>query len=78
VGQLKGSSSHEINKMLSHKALEWQAGYGVVSFGAGDLPWALDYVRNQRARHDRGADQDRLERITEMETTAEADLREAP
>jgi putative transposase len=39
VGQLKGSSSHEANQRLGlrGKVLEWQAGYGVVSFGIGDL-----------------------------------------
>jgi putative transposase len=48
VGQLKGSSSHEANQKLGYKALEWQAGYGVVSFGTGDLKWVNEYVRNQR------------------------------
>ncbi len=65
IGQLKGSSSHEANQKLGHKALEWQAGYGVVSFGTRDLPWVIDYVRNQRERHARGQTVDRLERITQ-------------
>jgi putative transposase len=33
IGQLKGASSHEVNQKLGQKVLEWQAGYGVVSFG---------------------------------------------
>ncbi len=37
IGQLKGASSHEVNQRLGRKALEWQAGYGVVSFGTKDL-----------------------------------------
>jgi putative transposase len=71
VGQLKGSSSHEVNQKLGHKALEWQAGYGVVSFGTRDLPWVKEYVRNQRERHARGKIEDRLERITALETGAD-------
>jgi putative transposase len=78
VGQLKGSSSHEANQKLGHKALEWQAGYGVVSFGTRDLPWVRAYVRDQRQRHAGGKVEDRLERITELETPAEAEPREAP
>ena len=78
VGQLKGSSSHEANQKLGAKTLEWQAGYGVVSFGTRDLGWVKEYVANQRERHGRGKVEDRLERITALETGAEADLREAP
>ena len=41
VGQLKGASSHEVNEQLGlhGKKLQWQAGYGVVSFGTCDLEW---------------------------------------
>ena len=64
IGDLKGSSSHYINhEIANRKVLHWQIGYGVVSFGAKDLPWVLDYVRGQREHHARGAVQDRLERI---------------
>ena len=42
VGSLKGSSSHEVNQKLGHKVLEWQTGYGVVSFGTRDLAWVKD------------------------------------
>jgi hypothetical protein len=57
------------------KVLEWQAGYGVVSFGTGDLPWVIEYVRNQREHHARATVHDRLERITEDEgdTAAQAE-----
>jgi putative transposase len=67
IGQLKGSSSHDVNQKLGYKALEWQAGYGVVSFGTRDLDWVRGYVRDQRARHAAGKIEDRLERITEVE-----------
>ena len=43
IGDLKGGSSHYINHEIAKKrVLHWQAGYGVVSFGAKDLPWVLD------------------------------------
>jgi len=79
VGQLKGSSAHEANHQFGRKVLEWQAGYGVVSFGTRDLPWVVEYIRTQRERHGRTDVVDRLERITELEATAaEAERREAP
>ena len=70
VGQLKGASSHEVNKQLSlhGTALQWQAGYGVVSFGTGDLEWVNQYIRDQREHHAQGKTHDRLERITELES----------
>ncbi len=69
IGKLKGASSHEVNQKLGQgrKVLEWQAGYGVVSFGTKDLQWVIRYVQNQREHHARGTVHDRLERITEME-----------
>jgi putative transposase len=79
IGQLKGASSHEVNQKLGsgRKVLEWQAGYGVVSFGTKDLEWVKEYVRNQRARHGSGRIEERLERITALDE-AEAEPREAP
>jgi len=58
VGELKGASSHEFGK-----ALQWQKGYGVVSFGTKDLPWIVSYIRDQKERHRTGRISDRLERI---------------
>jgi putative transposase len=65
IGQLKGASAHEINVKvgLSNKTLQWQTGYGVVSFGTGDLDWVKAYVRNQRRRHAEGKIVGRLERF---------------
>ena len=64
IGKLKGSSSHFINhRIANHKVLGWQGGYGVVSFGTRDLPWVLEYVRNQREHHANGTTHDRLERV---------------
>jgi putative transposase len=58
IGQLKGASSHEFGK-----ALQWQSGYGIVSFGTQDLKWVVNYVLNQKDHHARGNIYDRLERI---------------
>ncbi|HSF23390.1 MAG TPA: IS200/IS605 family transposase [Blastocatellia bacterium] len=72
VGKLKGASSHYINKEIANrKFLEWQTGYGVVSFGSRDLPWVIEYVRNQRQHHKRGSTYDRLERIERKVAEAE-------
>ena len=70
VGQLKGATSHEVNEQfaLRGKVLQWQAGYGVVTYGTRDLEWVAKYIRNQRAHHSAGKTEDRLERITEDET----------
>jgi putative transposase len=70
VGQLKGASAHDVNVQLGPhgKVLQWQAGYGVVSFGTRDLEWVREYVRDQREHHAHGRIHDRLERITQLET----------
>jgi putative transposase len=83
IGQLKGGSSHDVNQAIGRmpKVLEWQIGYGVVSFGTRDLPWVMEYVRNQREHHTRGTTQERLERITQLDTgslSAQAAQREDP
>ncbi len=72
VGQLKGASSHDVNQhfAMRGRVLEWQAGYGVVSFGTKDLPWVRQYIQDQRSHHATGKIVDRLERITEIETVA--------
>jgi putative transposase len=66
IGQLKGGSSHDVNQQvgLRQKALQWQIGYGVVSFGTGDLDWVANYIRNQKNHHGEGGVHERLERIT--------------
>jgi putative transposase len=65
IGKLKGGSSHDVNQAIGcgAKALEWQAGYGVVGFGTRDTQWVVEYIRNQREHHARGAVHERLERF---------------
>jgi hypothetical protein len=42
-----------IHDLLKQKVLQWQTGYGVVSFGTGDLPWVVAYIQNQKQHHAR-------------------------
>ena len=69
IGELKGGTSHDVNQQSghNHKVLEWQVGYGVVSFGTKDVDWVKGYIRRQREHHARGSAEDRLERITHEE-----------
>jgi putative transposase len=80
IGRLKGASSHEANQKLGQgrKVLEWQDGYGVVSFGTKVLEWVKAYVRNQKEHHARGSVHARLERSTPEAVEAQAKPREAP
>lgn len=77
IGQMKGSSSHYINHRIANRhLLDWQTGYGVVSFGTADLPWVIRYVRNQKQHHAKRTTQDRLERI-EAEAGSPSPLKRA-
>jgi REP element-mobilizing transposase RayT len=63
IGKLKGGSSFYINhEIANRKLLDWQVGYGVVSFGTKDLNWVIEYVQNQKEHHTRGTGIKRLER----------------
>jgi putative transposase len=62
LGRLKGASAYFVNHQVARgKVLEWQRGFGVVSFGTRDLAWVVDYVRNQKRHHARGTIHPRLE-----------------
>ena len=64
IGELKGASGYYINnKIANSKLLEWQHGYGVVSFGRKDLPWVVRYIHNQKQHHAQGRIEQRLEKI---------------
>jgi hypothetical protein len=63
IGELKGASAHHINhRVANRKLLEWQAGYGIVSFGTKDMEWVIRYIQNQKQHHERGTVTERLER----------------
>ena len=82
IGLLKGYSAHEVNRRIGMEktVLQWQTGYGVVSFGTKDLPWVVEYVRNQKEHHAVGRTFERLERIHRFDepSVAEAGDQEAP
>lgn len=61
IGQLKSASAYFINRGLNHKLLEWQNGYGIVSFGTKDLKWVVKYILNQKEHHKSGKVFKRLE-----------------
>lgn len=70
VQELKGFSSFETNRRSGQKTLEWQRGYGVVSFGKAHLPWVLDYIAHQREHHGCGKVAPRLELADSPESQA--------
>jgi putative transposase len=81
IGQIKGASAHEVNEQLGRRALQWQAGYGVVSFGTKDLEWVVEYIRRQKEHHAKGTAIARLEQTMpddHVVPVAEAGQREAP
>jgi len=65
IGKIKGASSHYVNhELLNRKVLDWQTGYGVVSFGTKDLESVVNYIRNQKEHHRKGTAVEHLEKIT--------------
>ena len=83
IGALKGYSAHEVNRRsgFGRTVLQWQAGYGVVSFGRKDLPWVIEYIRKQKEHHGNKSIHDRLERIHRFDDAsqkAEAEDGQAP
>ena len=69
IGKLKGGSAHDVNSQFATlaKVLQWQTGYGIVSFGSKDLQWVIAYVQNQEQHHARGSSVDRLEKLDQDE-----------
>ena len=63
VRDLKGGSAHDVNSQHRKTMIQWQRGYGVVSFGRRNLHWVLQYIARQKEHHARGTLQARLEWI---------------
>lgn len=64
IGQVKGNSSHWVNHELALSyQFNWQAEYGVVSFGGKQLDVVVKYVKNQRQHHLEGTIISFLERV---------------
>jgi len=62
VGKIKGASSHDLNERLGPGSLQWQRGYGVVSFARRDMDAVLRYVARQKEHHGEGTANAILER----------------
>lgn len=67
VGQVKGASSFAVNLAFSNlePKFRWQEAYGVVTFGAKNLPYVIRYIENQKEHHRAGTLQPYLEQIDE-------------
>lgn len=51
IGQLKGASSHHINKEYAGGSFMWQTEYGVFSFSEKALTAIVEYVNHQKEHH---------------------------
>ena len=51
IGQLKGASSHHVNKTYADGSFMWQTEYGVFSFSEKALPSIVNYINNQKQHH---------------------------
>jgi putative transposase len=73
VKNIKGSSAHYVNHVLSpaSKNFSWQAGYGVFSLGRKQLEQAVAYVQNQKIHHREGTVIQPLEQESEQDDMPE-------
>jgi putative transposase len=63
---LKGSSSHYINKETNlDEVLYWQVGYGVVTLREAEIPKVIKYINNQKEHHFSGDLLEMLEKLGE-------------
>ncbi|MCA0457967.1 MAG: IS200/IS605 family transposase [Chloroflexi bacterium] len=51
--QVKGLSAHNVNDLFPNldTHFRWQKGYGLLTFGARNLPKVVGYVNNQKTHH---------------------------
>jgi REP element-mobilizing transposase RayT len=75
VDELKGGSAFDLNKVERMKRIEWQRGYGIVSFGKLNLPWVVRYIDNQKEHHGLGTQVERLERYCDFDEGEGFDVR---
>lgn len=69
VGQVKGATSHAVNLAFSDlkQPFRWQDGYGVLTFGAKNLPFVTGYIERQKAHHASGKLEPYLEQIDDTD-----------
>ena len=68
VRNLKGASAYAINHMEgSDGQFKWQAGYGALTVGEGELERVMEYAARQKEHHKNGKTFDVYERMDEEE-----------
>jgi len=69
IGQLKGFSAHEVNKIKGSESIKWQRGFGVLSLSKKGIAFVKNYIQNQQKHHKNNRLIDILEIIpsTELE-----------
>ncbi len=66
IGDVKGNSSHYVNRVIKPDfEFYWQDEYGVLSFGERNLPSVVRYIHNQKQHHADGTLIPAMERIDE-------------
>jgi putative transposase len=77
VGEVKGSSSFHVNHLPNNDLMiDWQRGYGVVSFRNDNLEQVLEYVRRQKEHHAAGKTWSSLEDCGEEDASKPTCVRE--
>src|ERR1044071_4731063 len=51
ISQLKGASSHHVNKTYTDGSFLWQAEYRAFTFSEKALPSIVNYINNQKKHH---------------------------
>ena len=78
AGEVKGASSFHVNHLPDNPhTLEWQRGYGVVSFRRDNLNQVVEYIRLQREHHASGELSPSLEECTGADAAKPTCVREA-
>jgi len=62
IGKVKGASTHEMNLRHGKGTLEWQRGFGIVSFAPLNLVAVRNYVDHQKEHHRTGRLNEALEK----------------
>jgi len=64
VGQIKGAASREVNRAFpDDDHFEWQSGYGILTFGEKVMPKVIDYIAQQKTKHQNDDCYDYMERL---------------
>lgn len=67
IRNVKGRTTHEVNALCPDLSTRfgWQDGYGILTFGAKQLPYVVNYITRQKEHHREGTFQPYLERLDE-------------